>query len=269
MHANRPFLLGHSKKEQCEDNALRNSVTECISAAKAVLETVDNMASDGSLFHAFWWTGYVTFCALAVVYVWQIQQRDSTSVNTATSRNTLSDLAEKCHAHLTQMTSVNSPSRRYSIILEELRLEAKLGASESAATLQQRSEVRDMYTVSRMSSAFPGDSFEQSQTTHGGALFSGPQDDVAVYGVPNVLNGWETIDWLDLDSSVRLITSLNRLKLVLNLNRHLNYSPKQIVQSHRMRTLEYTNIFRDVLYMLQYVLGMNLAEYGLIPVFVK
>lgn len=154
------------------------------------LETVDNMLADGSLFHAFWWTPYTTFCALSVVYVWEIQQR--ARGGNVSEDPSLFDLAERCQSHLAKAASTDSPGGRYGIIIEELRLEAKQGISMGA----------------------PRDLFATQSTGH----MAGPEDlsmDLAIFqdhgptrligGVPNVLSEWQATDWLDLDSSVHCL----------------------------------------------------------------
>ncbi|KAF1961130.1 hypothetical protein CC80DRAFT_373337, partial [Byssothecium circinans] len=125
MLAHRPFLLKNvtRDREDLQDLA-QESISECTGAAQSVLHTVDRMARDGKLFHAFWWTHYVCFCALSVIYVWTIQQSD-VSDNDRTSHIRVLDLAENCMRHLEQATATNSPSRRYNIILQELCAEAK------------------------------------------------------------------------------------------------------------------------------------------------
>ncbi|OLN81068.1 Activator of stress genes protein 1 [Colletotrichum chlorophyti] len=197
MHANRPFLLGTAapRHESQPSSALEDSVAECLNAAKAALETVDGMASDGTLFHAFWWTPYVTFCALAVVYVWEIQR------GRLDGEKGLFELADRCQNHLAKATAAESPSRRYSVILEELRQEAKphsvrslgRGAAEqrSNAWVADGRQVADSVRLSEGSAdtapaASMGDVFQQQ----------------GFEGMTNLLSSWQTTDWLDLDSSV-------------------------------------------------------------------
>ena len=124
MLAHRPFLLKSAFRNSRDLRALaKESLTECISAAQSVLEMVDRMAREGSLFHAFWWTHYVCFCALVVVYVWAIQESNNNS--TINVRRNIFEQAERCLGHLAQATASNSPSRKYHIIVQELRAEAK------------------------------------------------------------------------------------------------------------------------------------------------
>ncbi|KAF4837498.1 Activator of stress genes protein 1 [Colletotrichum siamense] len=193
MHANRPFLLGTTtSRGDSQPSALDDSVEECINAAKTALETVDAMASDGTLFHAFWWTPYVTFCALAVVYVWKIQR-----VGDDEDKG-LFELADRCQNHLAKATTSDSPSRRYSVILEELREEAKgpearqrgpeQGATSEQAESGQAADPMQVDDPSALGVAQSGDM---------GAVFQTQ----GFEGMTNFLAGWETTDWLDLDSS--------------------------------------------------------------------
>ncbi|KAK2764469.1 hypothetical protein FQN54_009164 [Arachnomyces sp. PD_36] len=198
MHANRPFLLGSASGEN-DIPAVKDSVAECISSARVALETVDSMAGDGTLFHAFWWTPYVTFCALAVVYVWEIQlnsHADGTASHNESDLARLSDLAERCHSHLARATAADSPGRRYSVILEELRSEARLHSTpsgvESAGLSQQEatSHLAD-HTI-----------HTDAPRTLGVSENTGPHVGTDPLSMNNLLEEWQTNDWLDLDSSV-------------------------------------------------------------------
>lgn len=201
MHANRPFLLG-AANGQNEIPAIKNSVAECISSAKVALETVDSMASDGTLFHAFWWTPYVTFCALAVVYVWEIQHNNDmngygTARHDENASTKLSDLAERCHSHLARATAADSPSRRYSVILEELRSEAKLHADRS------RRDRSAQFLQREATAALP--EYMRNNVTSGTPLFDNSENpgvEPNQLSMNNLLEEWQTNDWLDLDSSV-------------------------------------------------------------------
>ncbi|EGY20130.1 fungal specific transcription factor domain-containing protein [Verticillium dahliae VdLs.17] len=50
MHANRLFLLATVYPES------ETQIAECLGAARSVFETVDGLAAEGPIFHAFWWT---------------------------------------------------------------------------------------------------------------------------------------------------------------------------------------------------------------------
>lgn len=205
MHATRPFLLGFTGAGG--NSALEDSVGECISAAKTALETVDSMSKEGTLFHAYWWTPYVTFCALAVVYVWEIQQIRGRHYESHGLHDLL-NLADKCQKHLARATEPDSPSHRYSVILEELRQEAKSQAGRAPWRGQSLAEQDNTPTGQDAMMVDPDIDHshlvpEDFADAHSDlnmeqqAFDSGP----GFFGT-GLLESWETTDWLDLDSSV-------------------------------------------------------------------
>lgn len=195
--AHRPFLFKNTVRQSEESRQLaRESITECIKAAQSVLETVDRMAREGRMFHVFWWTHYVCFCALAVVYVWTIQE--SNNDPSIAERRTILDQAERCLGHLAQATATNSQSRKYSIILQELRVEAKKKAARALHDPMQidRSEARHAHLS--VSEERPIDDMAVTQLWQ--LPFGSPMD-TPTPTLQNFLDDWQTTDWLDLDSS--------------------------------------------------------------------
>jgi len=224
MHANRFFLLGKlSRKSEVQ-------VAECVMAAKTVLEIVDSLARDSPIFHAFWWTHYVAFCALVVTYAWEIQQQIQYDDATATAstlpaqpvdRIVLLELAERCQTHLAQATATNSPSRRYAIILEELRSEAQRQscvrgnvassagrhANDAAAVPEQRGPgVQHNLVIQGDPGAAAGQPYNNSVNHLGVHGFDPtmlePAGDFASLSGNPVFEAWDMADWLELDSSV-------------------------------------------------------------------
>jgi hypothetical protein len=205
MLAHRPFLLKNTVRHGDDLRQLaRESITECIKAAQSVLEAVDRMAREGRLFHAFWWTHYVCFCALVVVYVWAIQE--SNNDPTVAERRKVLDQAEKCLNHLAQATATNSPSRKYSIILQELRTEAK---RKTARAIQEPAQVATSMAViaaghdalrSRLNMVDEEPMQDVAVAQLWQPLFGSPID-TSTPGLQNFLDDWQTTDWLDLDSS--------------------------------------------------------------------
>ncbi|CAH0045129.1 unnamed protein product [Clonostachys solani] len=189
MHASRLFILGGT-----DSNPIQQPYVEgCIAAAKTVLKCVDQLAKDGPIFHAFWWTHYVTFCSLLVVYVFEIQQRRlGRPIRGATDpRTNLLELAEKCQQHLALATASNSPSRRYAVILEEFR---------SAATSQQTRLEIDPALHNPIETVECGtvDGQLGAQPTHLEVV--GPVGETPMLDF-DLLDSWQTTDWLQLDSS--------------------------------------------------------------------
>lgn len=202
MLAHRPFLLKKIARHDEELRQLaRESIAECIKAAQSVLETVDRMAKEGRLFHAFWWTHYVCFCALVVVYVWAIQECNNDP--TVTERRKVLDQAERCLIHLAQATATNSPSRKYSIILQELRTEAKRKTAralhEAAQTVPAMIDQADAQQHG-MNIADDGILPDIAGVQLWQPLFGSPVD-TSTPGLQSFLDDWQTTDWLDLDSS--------------------------------------------------------------------
>ncbi|RTE77789.1 hypothetical protein BHE90_007740 [Fusarium euwallaceae] len=193
MHTTRPFLLDHSENAS---PALEACVTECIGAAKLALEIVDRMFSEATtVIHFLWWMPYVTFCALAVVYVWEIQQKSGISVSN--DNVSLFALAERCQSHLAKAMSSDSASRRYSIIIEELRQEARHSPSQSSMRAVQTQQEALMTS---------GDDEHGSSSmldNELGSMFGDQGESTTSFqSMLNALSQWQPTDWLDLDSSV-------------------------------------------------------------------
>ncbi|KAK7931046.1 fungal-specific transcription factor domain-containing protein [Apiospora marii] len=219
MHANRPFLLGGSSQSSSTPGASSaplegESVAECIAAAKTALRTVQSMAADSTLLHAFWWTPYVTFCALAVVYVWEIQQSAGGGEGSEEDRRVL-ELAEKCHARLAQSVSADSPSWRYTVILEELRHSAQvLNSGNLPANLPAPSSSDGLLPPHHLEAVHQQPSLiPMSSSCH--------YDD-AVAGASNVCDiplpffqEWQTTDWRYLDASVCMMGPMHATPIVL------------------------------------------------------
>ncbi|KAJ5344638.1 hypothetical protein N7452_002642 [Penicillium brevicompactum] len=187
IHTNRPFLLSDTTSE---------GVSECMSSTKASLELINRMAGDNTLLHSFWWTQYVIFCALAVVYVGEIQRATrSTYVIDDVSSGQIFDLAEKCRSHLEQASAGLSPNQRYSVILDELR-------SEALRCRNTRNNPR-LFQQSSLQRADPDANavFDSSAIQETTLLGSVPDVLLQEDPMSNVLDGFLFSDWQTLDSS--------------------------------------------------------------------
>lgn len=179
--ANRPFLLSSLNElttpTSPQSQKYRENVKECIDAAWTVVRKVHSQIQNGNMLQAFWFTQYVTFCALVVVYIDAIQQeiRHQAS-NEVAHTNSMNDtggqmiefaerndfgLAEECQHHLATATKPHSLAIRYNVILGELRTEA---------VRQQEKTSRNIIQYSRPSrhqrQSFPPDqSLEGHQAT--------------------------------------------------------------------------------------------------------
>ncbi|KAJ5125988.1 uncharacterized protein N7443_009029 [Penicillium atrosanguineum] len=148
IHVTRSFLLNDftdlSRRPRDPHPLVSAHAHKCIGAAEDIMTLVDSLAQQKLLTQSFWFTHYVCFCAILVVYIHIIQQhRQSTVPSPSASSPTDFDklhslfcLAELCQQHLAEATRKNCPSRRYGIILEELRREVhrQIGSDDSSTT---------------------------------------------------------------------------------------------------------------------------------------
>lgn len=111
-------------------------------------------------------------------------------------------LAEQCEVHLAQATATNSPSRRYSIILEELRNESRkefqgdvLG-TPPIGTQSIPIGATDLPAVNHATS-MPFTSPSMPQTNVPTAVPT-----AVPVGPRNPFMNWQTSDWLEIDASV-------------------------------------------------------------------
>ncbi|CAG8245944.1 unnamed protein product [Penicillium salamii] len=159
IHVTRSFLLSDftdlSRRPKVPHPMVSSYVQKCIQAAEDIMTIIDDLAQQNVLIQSFWFTHYVCFCAILVVYIHTIQQHQkskgissSVSVSSAGSPGDpdklrlLFSLAETCQRHLAEATRKNCPSRRYGIILEELRQEVhrQVGTAEFSVEVSHSGE---------------------------------------------------------------------------------------------------------------------------------
>lgn len=155
IHVTRSFLLNDftdlSRRPKVPHPMVSSHVQKCIQAAEDIMTITDGLAHQGVLIQSFWFTHYVCFCAVLVIYIHTIQQHrkslggsSSVSVSSIGSPNDrdklrqLFSLAESCQQHLAEATRKNCPSRRYGIILEELRQEVHRQIGSNGVSVETR-----------------------------------------------------------------------------------------------------------------------------------
>jgi hypothetical protein len=148
IHVTRSFLLNDftdlSRRPRDPPPMVSAHIHKCISAAEDIMTLVDDLAQQNIFVQSFWFTHYVTFCAILVVYIHIIQQHRQATAPSPTAGSpadteklrSLFVLAEACQQYLAEATRKNCPSRRYSIILAELRKEVHrhIGSDEQVGT---------------------------------------------------------------------------------------------------------------------------------------
>lgn len=135
--ANRQFLLSNfvdlTRPAASTDERVEFHIQECVEAALVAVNTVSTFVENGTLYQTFWFSQYISFCAIATLYVYAIRlyQTQRITAEPMDLNNAIVvpkkghmeyfEAAEKCRTLIATKTENNSPSRRYSIILDELK----------------------------------------------------------------------------------------------------------------------------------------------------
>ncbi|KAL4922533.1 fungal-specific transcription factor domain-containing protein [Aspergillus aurantiobrunneus] len=134
----------------------------CLTAARDAIEMVLTFVRENQLFHAFWYSQYIAFNALSIIYIYLIQVRRGRILPISSSfghspdempssldEQTLYRLSETAQYHLADATVRNAPSWKYSAILRGLRRELeRLGLSSPfAETSRAQTESTDARNV--------------------------------------------------------------------------------------------------------------------------
>lgn len=212
MHLYRPLLLGNGSRQRRQSMTalIEDGSTRCIKAAWTVLESVSIGAKEGGQTGAaFWWTHYVTFCALAVVYVWILQRRRGVMERRADVEDSrLLELAEICQQHLANATALNSPCRKYSAILEELRNEARKPGMHTQQAPPAPPQTPTMPYPGPLAPAASGNIDSNALAIYQPSPTNLPTqpstDSMSLIETPDWLTDWQNTDWLDLDASVSI-----------------------------------------------------------------
>ncbi|TGO63777.1 hypothetical protein BOTNAR_0096g00130 [Botryotinia narcissicola] len=126
----RPFLLrdfaslhkrnSYHSRETSTSNSADKNVFNCLQAAMEITNIVNHLTEAGQLYQAFWFTHYFAFCAVVVLYVYTIQHR----YHPREEYTKYFEAAVRCHSQISSKAKNESLAQRYSVVLEELRLEA-------------------------------------------------------------------------------------------------------------------------------------------------
>ncbi|KAL4867348.1 hypothetical protein BDV12DRAFT_121510 [Aspergillus spectabilis] len=176
MFITRPLLLRNYGQiwPDCEASYVHYLGT-CLTAARDAVELVLTFVRESQLFHAFWYSQYIAFNALSIIYIYLIQVRrgrilpignsfgQSSNETHASSldESTLYRLSETAQYHLADATVRNAPSWKYSAILQGLRRELeRLGlqspfAEASHSAQHEPTGARDISLVSANDALIP------------------------------------------------------------------------------------------------------------------
>ena len=145
--ANRPALLNNfadlTKRTGLATEAPSDSLKECVSAAMIVVDAVTDLIEEKKMRHSFWFTHYISFCAISALYVYTIQNcLHHRQQGSASPHGILTfESAKKCQQSIEETTTKTSPFRKYNIILDELKKEVlqHLGPQHAETATRQSS----------------------------------------------------------------------------------------------------------------------------------
>ncbi|CAK4034698.1 fungal specific transcription factor domain-containing [Lecanosticta acicola] len=143
MLINRPSLLLDTGQVDLKEA----QVDACISAAKSTLDTILAAGLGTHIFQVFWYTQFVGFNALSIVYVWLMQRKQGRLPETqGIEEDELLQLAESVQKDLIEASRTNAPSLRYSIVLEELHQEVQRMNSKPPQRLSHLSTILETHS---------------------------------------------------------------------------------------------------------------------------
>ncbi|KAK9354802.1 fungal-specific transcription factor domain-containing protein [Lipomyces doorenjongii] len=162
---NRPFLLNnfasltpstYGSSEPIFDAEGEEAVRECTSAAMLVVDIIDDLNESSQIFAALWFTQYVAFCSVVVLYVYVIRCRSEAP----NDMEKYLDAAQKCQSQIAVAAKENSLAERYSVVLEELRSEAFKERPLMMFKVGNGTITETTTVISQMQSASPADGRE-------------------------------------------------------------------------------------------------------------
>ncbi|ORY10163.1 fungal-specific transcription factor domain-domain-containing protein [Clohesyomyces aquaticus] len=174
----RPFLLSNFASLAYYDHRPGNisnidttsNITDCLEAAMAIVHIVDELFQGNGVFRAFWFTQYYAFCAVVVLYIYRIQQH---FVEPGKCEGFFA-AGQRCQAQLSSISETDCLSKRYCLVLEELRLEAARQTEQQKypGLMTSPSGQNDHLTLPKLSPGFS----VSSPTPQGdaGVGFAGP-----------------------------------------------------------------------------------------------
>lgn len=135
----RPFLLSNfaslsnidTRPGSVSNVSTTQNILQCLEGAMGIVRIVDDLYNGRQIFRAFWFTQYYAFCAVVVLYIYRIQQH---IVEPGKCEGYFT-AGQKCQAQLSALSDTDCLSKRYCLVLEELRLEAARQTGKAAGPL--------------------------------------------------------------------------------------------------------------------------------------
>jgi hypothetical protein len=179
----RPLLLRNYSQiwPECEAS-YQYYLSTCLTAARDAIELILAFVQGKQLFPSFWYSQYIAFNALSIIYLYLIQvQRGRISpanlrfvpsqdgpFDSPLDETSLYKLSETAQAHLADATVRNAPPWRYSVILQGLRRELSRSLPLTSGNDQLHLENGENFHESMDSSRSASANIRASQAEHHG-----------------------------------------------------------------------------------------------------
>ncbi|GKZ23896.1 hypothetical protein AbraIFM66951_010428 [Aspergillus brasiliensis] len=206
MFVTRPLLLRDYGEMWPEHRrSYRYHLHLCLTAARDAIELILSFVREDELFPAFWYSQYIAFNALSIIYLYLIQVRRNrlpsatldfvaspdSALHANMDESTLYRLSEAAVTHLADATARNAPSWKYSVILQGLRHElARLGSPMLDADDAQATEPIELSRT--VPESIPRSAEEGGETgrreQHAGPSAVGDYD-ADLNGLPTIFTG--------------------------------------------------------------------------------
>ena len=135
---NRQLLLCDLSANTSADQEVkyRFQIKSCIEAAKEAVDLITAFGDSDQLYPSFWFSQYIAFNAIAIIYVFLIQMAkrripadvlgpaEAQPTKQILDITTLYEVSHNGQTHLAKASIKNAPAWRYNLVLESLRKEA-------------------------------------------------------------------------------------------------------------------------------------------------
>lgn len=184
---NRPSLLWSFRREQkppLEPPVLSN-YKGCIDASRELAQQLIRFTHEGQRSEVFWFTQNISFNAVSILYLHILQKMQKETIVLDESDVQLLSIAEEGHNNLATISKANSPTLKYTLVLDTLRNEIKqlqmqteqdvrLGDRESLSAMSRGVDAAENFSHLQNNTEFPGFLLSEVYEAHGS--FWSPND---------------------------------------------------------------------------------------------
>ncbi|KAF4467043.1 Glyoxylate reductase [Fusarium albosuccineum] len=200
----RPCLFNDYSRRR-DDQETKANIQKCLDAAMTIVTVIDYMSEAKQFYASSWFSHYQAFCAVVVLYTFTIRSR----LDDGSTWQEYFKAAERCQSLITNIARADSLAQRFSVIMEEYRLEVLRQIQHNPVSLptmptrnpyqqQQSDSVTNSRTLQEESSSMVPLPTAMFQSDASSWLSSGDQENNSPLDFMDLPN-WEQLDSLALD----------------------------------------------------------------------